>query len=178
MRLEDHRISTVSSNYDIELAPDGTGNVSLIGSPRITGMADPTHAQDAATKEYTDNRIETRALAFSMDLSDGKSNSYIITNVLNNLAPVSDFRSGTVARILCTLLSNNATALDINALPPSLSTNPFLTDLSGSTSPAMTSISFPVATIPGSSINTTRIIKEFSIVGGAWVWQSDTILPP
>ncbi len=178
MRLEDHRISTVSSNYDIELAPDGTGNVALIGSPKITGLANPTQAQDAATKEYIDNRLETRALAFSMDLSDGKSNSYIISNVLNNLAPVADFRSGTVARILCTLLSNNATALDINALPPSQSTNPFLTDLSGSTSPAVTSISFPVATIAGSSINTTRIIKEFSIVGGAWVWQSDTILPP
>jgi len=88
MRLENHRISTVSTNFDIELEPDGTGNVALIGSPRITGMQDPVSQQDAATKEYVDNTIESRPLIFSMDLSDGKSNTYIINNVLNNLAPV------------------------------------------------------------------------------------------
>lgn len=178
MRLENHRISTVSSNYDIELEPDGSGNVALIGSPKITGMADPTSAQDAATKEYVDNTIETRSLAFSMDLSDGKSNTYIIANVLNNLAPVADFRNGTVARILCTLISNSSTSLDINSLPPAISTAPFLTDLSGSSSAAMTNISFPTATIPGASVATTRIIKEFAIVASVWTWQSDTILPP
>ena len=75
MRLENHRISTVSSNLDIELEPDGSGNIALIGSPKITGMADPTAAQDAATKEYTDNRIESRPVILSIDLSDGKSNT-------------------------------------------------------------------------------------------------------
>ncbi len=178
MRLENHRISTVSSNYDIELEPDGSGNVALIGSPKITGMADPTSAQDAATKEYVDNTIELRTLAFSMDLSDGKSNTYIIANVLNNLAPVADFRNGTVARILCTLISPSSTSLDINSLPPSVSTSPFLTDLSGSSAAAVTNISFPTATIPGASVSTTRIIKEFQIVASVWTWQSDTILPP
>lgn len=178
MRLENHRISTVSSNLDVEIEPDGSGNVALIGSPRITGMANPVSAQDGATKEYTDNRIESRTLVFSMDLSDGKSNTYIIANILNNLAPVADFRAGTIARILCTLISNNATSLDINALPPSLSTSTFLTNLSGGSAPAVTNISFPTATITGASIATTRIIKEFSIVGGVWTWQSDTILPP
>jgi hypothetical protein len=172
------RISTLSSNLDIELAPDGTGNVVLIGSPKITGMADPTSAQDAATKEYVDNRIETRALAFSMDLSDGKSNAYIVTNVLNNLAPVVDFRNGTVARILCTILSNSTTSLDINALR-SLTSNSFVTQVSPeTTSPALTDISFTTATIASPSVATTRIIKTFTIVAGAWTWQSDTILPP
>lgn len=178
LRLENHRISTVSSNYDIELEPDGTGNVSLIGSPRITGMADPVAAQDAATKEYTDNKVEARTLVFSIDLSDGKSNTYIVTNILNNLAPVAEFRSGTVARVLCNLISNNAQSLDINALPPALSTSSFLTNLSGGSAPAMTNISFPLATIDAASISTTRIIKVFQIVGGVWAWQSDQVLPP
>ena len=97
-----------------------------------------------------------------MDLSDGKSNTYIITNVLNNLAPVSDFRETTVARILCTLISNASSSLDINALPPSLSTSSFLTNLGGSTAPAVTNISFPTATIPAQAVSTTRIIKQFS----------------
>jgi hypothetical protein len=178
MRLENHRISTVSTNFDIELEPDGTGNVALIGSPRITGMQDPVSQQDAATKEYVDDTIELRPLIFSMDLSDGKSNTYIITNVLNNLAPVAEFRNGTYARILCTLINPSSTSLAINALPPSISTNPFLTDLSGSSSLAITSISFPTATIAAASVSTTRIIKTFQIVSGAWVWQTDLTLPP
>ena len=178
MRLENHRISTVSSNYDIELEPDGAGNVVLIGSPRIVGMANPTSAQDAATKEYTDNRIESRPVIFTIDLSDGKSNTYIIANILNNLAPVSEYRSGTYARILCNLISNNAQSLSINSLPPAFSTAAFLTNLGGASSLAITNVSFPTATIAAASVSVTRIIKEFQIVGGVWTWQSDLSLPP
>ena len=177
MRLENHRISTVSTNFDIELEPDGTGNVALIGSPRITGMQDPVGQQDAATKEYVDSTVESRPLIFSMDLSDGKSNSYIIANVLNNLAPVAEFRNGTYARILCTLINPSSTSLAINPLA-SVSTNPFLTDLAGSSSAAVTSIAFSTATIAAASISTTRIIKTFQIVANVWTWQSDLSLPP
>jgi len=178
LRLENHRISTVSSNFDIELEPDGTGNVVLIGSPKITGMADPTAAQDAATKEYADNKVESRPLIFSIDLSDGKSNTYIIASILNNLAPVGEYRTGTYARILCSLISNNAQSLEINSLPPAFSTAAFLTNLSGASSLAITNVSFPTATIVAASVSVTRIIKLFQIVGGVWAWQSDTSLPP
>ena len=178
MRLEDNRISTVKDNLNLELAPDGTGNVALIGSPKITGMADPTTPQDAATKEYVDNTIETRSIGFSMDLTDGKPNSYIITNVLNILHPPADYRTGTLARILCTLVSTSSTSLDINALPPSLSTAAFITDhLTGASAPAVTNISFPPATIAAASISTSRIIKLFTLSAGAWVHTSDTLLP-
>jgi len=178
MRLENHRISTVSSNYDIELEPDGSGNVVLIGSPKITGLADPTAAQDAATKEYADNKVESRPLIFSIDLSDGKSNTYIIANILNNLAPVSEYRSLTYARVLCSLISNNAQSLEINSLPPSFSTASFQTDGFGATGLALTNVSFPPATISAASVSVTRIIKLFQIVSGVWAHQSDTVLPP
>ena len=178
LRLENHRISTVSTNFDIELEPDGTGNVALIGSPRITGMANPTSAQDAATKEYADNRVESRPVIFTIDLSDGKSNTYIIANILNNLAPVGEYRAGTYARILCNLISNNAQSLSINSLPPAFSTAAFLTNLGGASSLAITNISFPTATISAASVSVTRIIKVFQIIGGAWIWQSDLSLPP
>lgn len=182
MRLENHRISTVSSNYDIELEPDGTGNIALIGSPYITGLATPPtgagYEQYAATREYADNKVESRPLIFSIDLSDGKSNSYIISNILDNLAPVGEYRSGTYARILCSLINNNAQSLDINALPPAFSTSAFLTNLSGASSLAITNVSFPTATIAAASVSVTRIIKLFQIVGGVWAWQSDTVLPP
>lgn len=177
MRLENHRISTVSSDFDIELFPDGSGNVVLNNSARITNVVDPVDQQDVATKEYVDDVVESRSLAFSMDLTDGKSNSYIITNILNNLAPPANFRNGTTAKILCTILNNSSTSLDINALPPGIVTNPFLTNLSGSTSQAVTNITFPVATINAPTLSTTRIIKEFFLIGGIWTWQSDTLLP-
>jgi hypothetical protein len=178
LRLENHRISTVSTNFDIELEPDGSGNVALIGSPRITGMQDPVSAQDAATKEYADNKVESRPVIFTIDLSDGKSNTYIIANILNNLAPVGEYRAGTYARILCNLISNNAQSLSINSLPPAFSTAAFLTTLGGASSLAITNISFPTATIAAASVSVTRIIKEFQIVGGVWTWQSDLSLPP
>ena len=182
MRLEDNRISTVKDNLNLELAPDGTGNVALIGSPRITGLADPLpgvgNEQDAATREYVDRTIESRSIGFSMDLTDGKPNSYIITNVLNILHPPEEYRTGTLARILCTLVSASSTNLDINALPPSTSTAAFITDhLTGASANAVTNISFPPATIAAASISTSRIIKLFTLSAGAWVHTSDTLLP-
>lgn len=173
--IEDNQIRTVDNNDDIELAPNGTGNVALIGSPKITGLADPTNAQDASTKEYVDDTVETRALAFSIDLSDAKTNAYIITNILTNLAPPADFRNGTVARILCNILNNSSTQLDINPLV-SESTATFNTPTG--TAPAVTNVTVATATVSGSSISTTRILKEFQLTAGAWSFVSDTILPP
>lgn len=175
MRLEDNRISTVQSNLDLELRPDGSGNVALIGEPRITGLKDPVGQQDAATKEYVDDTIETRAIALSIDLSDAKPNSYIINDILTNVAPPADFRNGTIARVLCNILNNSATTLDIDPLV-STSTATFTTPTG--TAPAVTDVSIAQATVSGSSLTTTRIIKEFQILGGVWTFVSDTILPP
>jgi hypothetical protein len=186
MRLENNTISTVSNNDDIELSPDGTGNVALIGSPRITGLQDPIvrptlladpdlGIQDAATRAYVDNKVELRPILFSMDLSDGKSNDYIIANILNQMAPpqsvtgatISSYKNGTIAKILCTLISNSTTSVDINSVK-NQNTAPFLTDIAGSTSPALTNVSFTTATIPAPSVAITRIIKTFIIEAGAW----------
>jgi hypothetical protein len=175
MTLEDNRISTTSSAPNLELAPDGAGNIVLIGSPKITGLADPTDAQDAATKEYVDDTIETRSLVFSMDLSDGKPNSYISNNILNVIAPVAEYRNGTIARILCTIINNSSVSLPLNPLV-SLSTATFNTP--SGTAPAVTNVSISNATVPGASVSTTRIVKEFQLVLGVWTFVSDTVLPP
>lgn len=178
LRLENNRVSTTTSNLNLELEPDGAGNVALIGLPRIIGMANPTSAQDAATKEYVDNVVESRTIIITIDLSDGKSNTYISTNILANLAPPAEYRVGTFARVLCNLINNNAQSLNINALPPAIGTGNFLTDLVGGSAPAITNISFPVANIAAAGVSVTRIIKLFQLVGPVWDWQSDTVLPP
>jgi hypothetical protein len=110
-----------------------------------------------------------------MDLSDGKSNDYIIANILNQMAPpqsvtgatISFYKNGTIAKILCTLISNSTTSVDINAVK-NQSSAPFLTDIMGSTSPALTNVSFTTATVAAPSISTTRIIKTFIIEAGVW----------
>jgi hypothetical protein len=168
------RITTLISNSDLELAPDGTGNVALIGSPKITGLADPTDLQDAATKEYVDNVLESRSLAFSMDLSDGKPNSYIASSILAALAPPAEYRNGTIARILCTTLSNSTTSLNIN---PLLSETTAEFDTPTGTAYAITNVAFSSATISAPTITTTRIIKTFQLLAGAWSYVSEVVLP-
>ena len=169
------RITTILANSDLELAPDGTGNVALIGSPKITGLADPTDAQDGATKEYVDNVTQTRSLAFSMDLTDGKPNSYIAGTILASLAPVAEYRNGTLARILCTTLSNSTTSLEINPLRSS-TTAEFNLTASGSAF-AITDLAFSTATISAPTITTVRVIKTFQLVAGAWTFVSEVALP-
>lgn len=180
LRLENTRISTLSGNLDIELEPDGSGNVALLGQPRITGLANPITQQDAATKEYTDNVVETRPIILSMDLSDGKSNLYIINNVLNRLAPPvsvsspSLYRDGTQAKILCTILSNSTVNLNLN---PLVNQSIATFNTPSGTAPAVTNVAINTATVPAASMSTTRIIKEFKILAGAWTHVSDAALP-
>jgi hypothetical protein len=169
------RITTLIADSDLEIAPDGTGNVALIGSPKITGLLDPTDAQDAATKEYVDNTIETRSLAFSMDLSDGKPNSYISGTILTQLAPPADFRNGTLARILCTTLQNSTTSLEINPLRSETRDDFDLTG--GGSASALQQLAFNTATIAAPAVSTLRVIKTFQLVAGAWSFVSEVSLP-
>lgn len=176
--LNNNRLSTLNVNGDLELEPNGNGNITLIGSPKITGMSDPTDAQDAATKEYVDRSLQTQDVVFSMDLSDGKPNSYIITNILNNMCPPGPkYRNGTQAVILCTIVSNSTTSLDLNPLLSlGLSFGTFNTP--SGTAPAVINSSIGVATVAAPSISTTRIIKRFQISANVWSFVSDTLLPP
>ena len=174
LRLENHRISTLYSNFDLELEPNGSGNIALIGTPRITGLADPTDPQDAASKEYVDDTLETRTLSFSMDLSDGKPNSYIALQVLANLAPTSEYRDGALARILCTIINSSAGNVDVNT-NLNLSVDTF-SQPSG-TAPAVTNVAVNPVPGPAISINVTRIIKTFQLLAGVWTHVSDQVLP-
>lgn len=167
LRIENNRISTLQTNQNLELAPNGTGDIVLVNSPKIRGLEDPVLAQDAATKEYVDNRIENRALVFSLDVSDAISNTGI-EGLLNILAPPADFREGTLARVLCTSLSNSSAALNINTYL-STSATEFITPdspgslIPGGTANGLSNVTFASATVPAQTLSVFRTVKTFRI---------------
>lgn len=174
MRLQGTRIQVSTVNGNLELQANGSGNISLIGSPRITGLANPTQEQDAANKRYVDSLVKTRSIVFSMDLTDNKTDDYIISNILNNLAPVSENNNGTIARILCTILSNSTQNIDVNSRL-NISTSVF--NSPGGTGLALTGLTVSQVPVPGASLVTSRIVKVFTIQGNQWTFVSSTELP-
>ena len=168
MRLENNTISTLSGNLDIQLAPNGTGNVALVGSPKITGLADPTGAQDASTKNYVDNLVKSKSLSFTMDVSDGITDAEI-AGYLSQIAPVSEHVTGTYARILCSATSISTTTVDIN---PLLTLTTAVFNQPSGTGSAVTNVSVATATVPSPTVTVNRVVKIFQIVGGAWTFIS------
>jgi hypothetical protein len=197
IRIRDNRISTEQANIDLELAPNGSGDVALIGDPRITGLS--TTAQnlpvsqttqrtsnfnvggggeilslsteelsESVNKKYLLNTVRTRSLAFTLDISDGLSNSGIAALLLQ-LAPPNEYEEGTIARILCTTLANSSTSLNINALVNKDKTVEYNTP-TGSNFPVH-DFSISNATILPPSISVTRIIKTFRLQSEIWVFQ-------
>jgi len=176
--LNDNIIQVTPADTDLILDIDGTGTLNL-QSKKISNVQDPTNPQDAATKEYVDNSLETRSLVFSMDVSDAISNSGI-ASWLTQVAPPSEFRNGTIARILCTSLSNGTTSLNLNSylFTGPGSTAEFITPdapasiVPGGTGNAYTNISFSTATVSAPVISVFRVVKTFQLVAGAWSFLS------
>lgn len=166
MYFNDATIEVTAADTDLTLIIDGTGTLNL-GNKRITNVLDPVDQQDAATKEYVDNTIEARNLFLSLDISDGISNAGIAI-LLNQLAPVNEYRSGTLARVLCTLSVNSTTNLEITPLVTPY-TATFVTPTG--TANALTNVAFSTATIAAPSISISRVVKTFVIsTGGSPTW--------
>jgi hypothetical protein len=106
-----------------------------------------------------------------MDLTDGKNNTYIRTQILNNLVPPIEHREGTRAKILCTVLNIASTSVNLGPTftPGSGYTlgGPF--DVTGGGSaPAVTAISVGSVTVPSPGVTTSREIRSFVILSGVW----------
>jgi len=185
-RIQDNRISTLQTNQDLELAPNGTGDIVLIGSPKIEGLAttgqagvsqttesstllSSTQLSEATNKEYVTNFVRTRSIVLSLDISDGISNSGIAT-LLSQIAPVNEYENGTIARIVCSFLSAGSTSLNINTLV-STTTATFVTP-TGTAPAVIEPVAFATATIPAPAITPTRVVKTFQLVAGAWTFVS------
>lgn len=199
LRIKDNRISTEQVNSDLELAPNGSGDIALIGDPLIVGLTTTSEnlpvsqtaqrtndfppapaatiipklsdeeLSESTSKKYVLNVVRTRSLVFSMDITDGLSNSGIAA-LLAQLAPPNEYEEGTTARILCTTLSNSSTVLNINSLLNKDRSVEYNTP-TGTNFP-LHDLTVSNATISPPSIAITRIVKTFEIVNAIWVFSS------
>jgi hypothetical protein len=194
--VDNNRISTTGTDQNLEIAPSGTGNISLLNTPKIIGLEttgqagisqaeehtgsisniaiqpnavlSSTELSESVNKRYMLNTMRTRSIVLSMDISDGISNGGI-AGLLTQIAPPQEYENGTRARILCSFLSTSSSTLNINPLVTT-PTGTFVTP--SGTAQAVTSVAFSTATIPASSITSTRIIKEFVLQSGVWTFAS------
>lgn len=165
-----NRVSIINSAGDLELAPTSGNNVSLIGSPRITGLGEPSGTQDATTKNYVDNQLRARSLALTFDISDGISNNDIAV-WLAQIAPVAEYGNGTIARLLCTYTSNLNTDID-SLLNAALNESSDTFNTPTGTASALTDVSFNTVTIPAPAVSISRLVKTYQIIAGAWTFVS------
>jgi hypothetical protein len=194
--FDNNRISTTGTDQDLEIAPNGSGNISLLNTPKILGLETTgqdginqafehtgsitniaiqpraaltsTELSESVNKRYMLNNMRTRSIVLSMDISDGISNGGIAA-LLTQIAPPREYENGTRARILCSFLSASSSTLNIN---PLVTTPTGTFNTPSGTAQAVTSVAFSTATIPASSITPTRVVKEFALQSGVWGFVS------
>ena len=191
LELNGNTISTITTNTDLNIDVHGTGNVVFDNeeaSPvtQIKGVADPSAAQDVATKNYVDTEITNQTILLTMNVTGmTQENAVDIPAELAKLAPPVSYQVGTQARILCETLSLAGTPTTITAntgvttgLTNELLINQVAVDKDGSLSSAsvIQSLSFPNGITPsGNSIAVARTTKIFEIQTGPlrWAYVSD-----
>ena len=186
--IDNQRISTISS-LDLELAPDGSGNIVLIGSPLLTGLITTsqnlpvqttentgsigtalgaTELSEATNKKYVLNVVRTRSLVFSIDVSDFPTDGDIAI-ILTSLAPVNEYENGTLARILCTRLTNISSTATTSLAAPS--TAEFVTPTGTAFAITNQTIVSPIA-VGAQPISVFRTVKTFILQAGVWTFSS------
>jgi len=154
-----------------------------VSESKLINLADPDDDQDAATKIYVDNTVKLKPILLSVDLTDEDTadHVYIITNILNLMAPVSENVEGTEARILCSSVQHRVEPTDINSL---VVTETETFSKPSGTGDAVTSISVETDADPGdpdrpiiTTVTSVRWIKIFRIFEMAWEYIEDREIP-
>jgi len=97
----------------------GNGHIDIQDNRKITGLATPTNAQDAANKTYVDQKIISETMVTQFDITGMGTGATLQTNIaayLNDLYPASGY-NGKYMRIHTTSYTDVAvTGIDVDAI--------------------------------------------------------------
>ena len=163
-----------SSNSGLQITSAGT--ILVTNNQKIGGVADPTDAQDVATKAYVDSAINLETLSFALDIT-GLTNTQVAL-VINDIAPAATKQNGTEARVHCTdTQSATATFTGADLIASLQKTEVAVQALDGSGNDdgsvsVLDDITF-VDVTGNVSLTVARSLKLFRVVGGAWAYIED-----
>lgn len=166
LRITGTTISTMQTDTNLNLEPNGNGNVVLIGSPRITGLAAPVTGTDAVNKTYVDSLVNSRNVVFGLDIT-GLTNPGIIS-ILADIAPVIEYAVGTIARITTFRTVEAA----VSYTPTINKTLVEVTATDTFNYSVLRDVAIPPQNIPSGTSSVIRGLKQFQIqlVGENKVW--------
>ena len=172
MNFDGVRITTTGNGLQISSA----GDITVVNNQKIVGVADPTNAQDVATKAYVDRAINLETISMAMDIT-GLSNAQIAL-VLNDIAPAATKQNGTEARIHCTDTTSATatfTASDlVNALQKTNVTVQALDGLGNDDGSASVLGDITFTNVTGAvALTVDRSLKLFRVVSGQWAYIQD-----
>lgn len=166
LRITGTTISTLETDANLNLEPNGAGNIVLIGSPKITGLAAPAAGTDAANKTYVDNLVGSRNFVFGLDVT-GLTDAGIIS-ILNDVAPVAEYAVGAIARI-STFRNVEAS---VSYTPTINKTLIEVTATDTFNYSVLRDVAIPAQSIPSGTTSVIRGLKQFQVqlVGPNKTW--------
>lgn len=171
LRITGTTISTLETDANLNLSPNGAGNVVLVGSPKITGLATPTADNDAANKAYVDGLVNSRNFAFGLDVT-GLDDTAILS-ILNDVAPISEYALGAIARIT----TFRTVEASVSFTPTINKTLIEVTATDTFNYSVLRDVAIPAQNIPSGADSVVRGLKQFQVqlvgLNKTWVLVSN-----
>lgn len=143
----------------------------VVSNSKITGLANPTAAGDAANKSYVDTQNLTQRLVFAHDTTGwgGSTNDNLIT-LLEELYPASQAANGKEARIACTFYGTQ-TSDPINVAGSTNTTTVEVEPVGGVGDPVsvLQGINLPTSLSTTLTLSVSRETRAFIISNGSWI---------
>lgn len=180
-------LSIVSTSADVDgrgIKITAAGDIHVTDNQKITGLANPTNDQDAATKIYVDTQIAVEPIVFSMDitgLGSGIALQEAVRDYLQDMYPAASLNNGKIARIHCTsYVGATVSGIDVSigTLPDVskvLTKSYIAVDSNGTQNESAVADIVASNTASGSVIlEPSRTLMTYESNGTAWVYQTTT----